>query len=154
MTIDEAQAEVKRCNKALSELRITMEEELAEVRRRFFDPIRDAQNALATATSAREVAQSEAAPDHEWTGKRVFKMEDTVLKSSFGWQKIGEKRVEGVVEMMRPGVTWPQKYRIPDVGEPFVRLLKKDGKPGVKCEHFMSWRDVRWQLVEAPDAPR
>lgn len=87
-------------------------------------------------------------PDHAWTGRRVFKMEAT----GPSWSR-ETKRVDGVVEMRRSSTPFPGNaadYSLPALGEAFVRLVKKDGTPGLQFARLHSHRG--WKLVEAEAA--
>jgi hypothetical protein len=95
------------------------------------------------AEAAVAAAVSEVTPDHEWEGRRVF----CEKKKWTSWgSPSGPIRLDGVVFTYRPGVDLGQghKYTSPRVGDPFVRLLKKDGKPGSKA---VTLRSEKWQLV-------
>ena len=41
-------------------------------------------------------------------------------------------------------------YRTPSIGEPMVRLLKKDGSPGLMVNRL----DASWKLVEPEGSPQ
>lgn len=81
---------------------------------------------------------------HPWTGRRVFARK--VLGSA--WSQKYE-RVEGVVETRRSTTVFPVNtadYRLPSIGEGFVRLVKKDGALGTKFDRLNS----DWRLID-PD---
>lgn len=91
--------------------------------------------------AARQTLNSakEQLPDHPWTGKRVFHL----VSRGHVWQKLQPDRVEGIVETRRAGTSFPANaayYSIPATGEGFVRLLKKDGTPGVKFDRIRGWK--------------
>lgn len=133
MTVDEAQAALDAADRALSQAVRCMDEEIAAVKARHEPSIRLAKEAFTSAAQALREAESAATPDHEWEGKTVCR---TVEEwSGPRWNRQSTKTTErGVVFTYRhgidlgPGWTWST----PAIGEPMVRLLKKDGKPGVK----------------------
>jgi hypothetical protein len=110
--------------------------ELGEVRERYREPKIAVARAYAEARRALAEAQSAAAPDHELEGKTVYRIERESHR--FG-SRFTDKLVAGVVFTYRPGVDLGpgHTYNKPMVGDPMVRLLKKDGKPGAKCERFL-----------------
>lgn len=94
------------------------------------------------------IAAEDAQPDHEWEGRRVFRMEP----QGRSYQRLPDKRIEGIVETYRSTSDVPMStpsYRLPAIGEAIVRLLKKDGTPGAKFEKLDRgcWSS-KWQLVE------
>lgn len=53
-----------------------------------------------------------------------------------GWKKT---TIRGRVEIRRRATVFPANagaYRLPEIGQPFVRLLKGDGTPGLKFERY------------------
>lgn len=84
---------------------------------------------------------------HPWQGKRVFRTER--VYSYFG-RKHTEVRIEGIVEIFTrtTELSAGTRYYRYHPGDPIVRLLKKDGKPGKKTEHL----GVNWKLVEEETA--
>lgn len=90
--------------------------------------LRDAKNAL---------------PDHPWTGKKVFMECDS--GPSYRRSRV---RMDGVVEMRRVDTVFPENVRwgIPEIGKPFVRLLKKDGTPGMRFESIHGSWGKKWKL--------
>lgn len=97
-----------------------------------------------TAVQRDLLAAKDRLPDHEWTGKRVYKM---MSRGGFRREPV---RVDGIVETVRSTTVWPDnisRYRMIAIGKPLVRLLKADGKPGVKFEE-MNGEHHGWKLVE------
>jgi hypothetical protein len=109
-------------------------------------PARAAAQMSVDAALARLKAALDTTPDHPWTGRLVYSMQ----YSGHVWER-RKKRVEGVVETMRSKTVLPKNtsdWRRPDIGAPFVRLLKKDGTLGAK---FDTWgMDGDWKLVDEP----
>jgi len=117
--------------------------EAKDARERAFDVIRDehrpliaaAERAASQAATALKAAISQACPDHELEGKTVYRIA----------RKIGrygstpkDTLLAGVVFTYRPGIDlgpgW--SFSRPHIGEPMVRLLLKNGKPGSKCQRL------------------
>lgn len=100
-----------------------------------------------SATGRALVAAKDSLPDHPWTGKRVYKIERVYERWSSRVRS--EIRHEGVVETRRSATTLPAKQRwgLPQLGEGFVRLLKKDGTPGAKIDSLSGYRSD-WKLSE------
>ena len=88
----------------------------------------------------------EAACAHPWIGKTVV----MALKKKVGgpsYRPVFETfEARGVVEVIGPSNQWSGRgYDGPGPGGLAVRLLKKDGKPGLKHDRFADW----WSLDEA-----
>lgn len=99
--------------------------------------------ALTDAQRAVEAAKIAEANNHPLIGKKVSK---TITEAYARGTKTRDIVTFGIVEVMAPGVEMPgnvSHWRLPNHGEVFVRLLKADGKPGLKIENLHS----RW--VEA-----
>ena len=97
---------------------------------------------------SRELAEAEnaAVKPHAWSGRKVWREEP--VYGRWNNRLEGKVRVEGIVEDFKHGTdTGPGSlghYLQP--GDPYVRLLKKDGTPGKKCESFN--REDRWGIRE------
>lgn len=110
---------------------------------------------LATATGAVRDAKAvlrdvkDQVPDHPWTGKRVFKM--VWAPGQHSWTRDPKSaRIEGLVETVRSTTAFPGNvgsYSRPRVGSPLVRLLNKDGSPGLRFDS-MGGDYHGWQLAE------
>lgn len=103
-----------------------------------------ARERLVAAARARVEAEDNL-PPHEWDGQRVYRME-----RANRWSDC-EKRVEGIVETRRSSTTFPGNvayYRLPNIGEGFVRLFKADGSAGARFEKLGL---LPWQLAETPN---
>lgn len=76
------------------------------------------------------------AKTHKWEGRIV---EQQITKGRFSWEK-KEVTVYGIIEVRRSTTEFPETIRyissLPRHGEPFIRLLKANGKPGLKFEHM------------------
>lgn len=124
--------------KAEAEINAALEPERQAAR----DEINAAQRALAVAM--------DRTPDHPWTGKRVYRTEP----QGRSWERLPDKQIEGVVETRRSNTQFPLNaadYRLPSIGSGFVRLLNKDGKPGLKFEELQrSWN--QWKLADEAEA--
>lgn len=96
-------------------------------------------------------AAKDRLPDHPWTGKRVYWMK------SQGWsyERLPEKRVEGIVETYRSTSELPGNtaiYSRPRIGQAIVRALKKDGTPGSRFEILHETGYRRWKLCDEEQA--
>lgn len=110
------------------------------------DRITAADNAEWAAEKAFTDARS-AAASHEWEGKKVTRM-DRKYRGSRAWNRAYEEvPIYGVVEVTRSGTNFAENlanWRRPALGVAFVRLLKKDGTPGMKIENL----NTSWKLAE------
>jgi hypothetical protein len=113
-----------------------------EVRRRFAERLEAARKMFVARKTAFEDAKITAAA-HPWEGKKVWR-DDHV-----GWAGRTVVRIYGVVQIRVREMQFPAnaKYLLPQLGEPFVRLLTKDGKPGLRFETMREWK-----LVEEGEA--
>ena len=107
-----------------------------EVRRRFAERLEAARKLLI----ARKIVLDDAkiaAASHPWEGKKVWR------KDHVGWLGRTVVTIYGVVQIRVRETKFPANttdYRMPNLGEPFVRLLTKDGKPGLKFETMREWK--------------
>jgi hypothetical protein len=87
-----------------------------------------------------------AAGSHEWEGKRVYR-EKPLYSSKWASRPYGKVPVEGIVEIRRLDTKFAENinYGLPSLGQAFVRLLKKDGKPGIAIERLGNFE---WSLAE------
>lgn len=95
-----------------------------------------------------DVDATEAA--HPWTGKKVEREEITYSRGNWTRCETGRKTLVGIVETVTSRTEFAaneSRYGRPGIGAPIVRLLKKDGSPGLKYERLHS----NWKLVQ--DAP-
>lgn len=142
-----AQEAVEIAKRALSEVEREKRAAVYAVELEWWPKIGEATRALGEANRALRQAENAATADHEWTGRRVYRIEEHF---SGGWsrKKIGETRIEGIVETYRHGVTLGRGHRgWCGVGEPIVRLLKKDGTPGLKTENLDRTFGGEWKLA-------
>ena len=116
-----------------------------KVKERWASLMDEARDNLRQAVVAR-VAAEDATADHPWTGKKVFRME----AQGRSYQRLPDKRIDGIVETYRSTTKLPEnsaRWRLPSIGQPIVRLLRKDGSPGLKVEVFSrAYRE--WKLAE------
>lgn len=151
MTNTEAlEAAITAANENLNALQDAMSAEIRAIKDRHGDGIRAAKSALYDAESALKEAKSAAAA-HPWEGRKVYK--DVPIYSGWSSKQARTERVYGIVEVCRLGTAFAvavASYSRPSLGRPFVRLLKKDGTPGLKFDRATGWGDglVGWQLVE------
>ncbi len=92
---------------------------------------------------------------HEWEGKRVVK---TITKHQRWGDRSWTEKVYGIVEVRRSDTSFPQNlasYSYPDMGKPFVRLLRKDGTPGARFEKGLAsgrYNESDWVLDTETEA--
>jgi hypothetical protein len=146
-TIEQARAAIQAARQAMKVAEAGRAAAVSAVRDEWQPAIFAAERAEREAVAALAAAESAAAPDHEWTGKRVFRVED-IMAGGWSRTKVGEKRYEGIVETYRPGVALGRGHYCYTFGEPIVRLLKKDGTPGAKTEGLKRSFGGDWQLVD------
>jgi hypothetical protein len=113
---------------------------------RFSERIKEAHEAWMAADKAYRWAKV-AGAYHPWVGKKVCR---TVERLSYRNTVRDAKTVYGVIEICTPSSRFPEgtaSWRLPQPGAAFVRLLKKDGTPGLGFA-----TDVNdWKLVEKID---
>ncbi|PYJ10785.1 MAG: hypothetical protein DMF06_05110 [Verrucomicrobia bacterium] len=141
----ELRAASSAAHKAQKDAETARDREIYEAKQRIVEAhasnIYALQKAKWEADEALRQYQSETA-SHPWEGKRV----------NHKWKSSGGRvspPVAGVVEVRRVGTEFPgntAKWRIPDMGKPFVRMLKKDGSPSLKFEAFGTGDN--WVLAE------
>ena len=134
-----------------SEIEAEIHEAALAIRNRRQPALYALNDALRERTRER-IAAEDVSPDHPWTGKRVFTMR---RPRGMGWRThYGDPvRIEGIVETYRSTTAMPSNttsYRLPRIGEGFVRLLKADGSSGLKFERL----DGNWKLAEEADEQR
>lgn len=117
------------------------------VRASYREQLRDLSHATYVANNAlRE--HIDATTTHPWEGKKVVRVTHEPVSR---WSsKTREVRLYGVVEIRRTDTKFPanQRWGLPDLGDPFVRLLKKDGTPSLKLDRW-NWRVTdQWKLAE------
>jgi hypothetical protein len=93
-----------------------------------------------------------ATASHPWEGQKVV-YEWEVMRNRWDASKgTYTKRKFGFLEVRRIGTEFPANmagWRIPGMGQPFVRQLKKDGTPGLQI--FISGPEAHvnnWKLAE------
>lgn len=152
LTLEQAERAHSTAEQALRELNqgIAAEQRAAAlvIAERHADEVAVARRALEAARRAL-IAAKDATPDHPMTGKAVYQMVET-RRYSFDASRL--VRVDGIVETRRSTTAFPGNtadYRLPRMGDGFVRLLKKDGTPGTKFERLESYSGkLLWSLVE------
>lgn len=93
----------------------------------------------------------EQAPRHKWEWRKVERKEK--IYQRFSSAVLRTETVYGIVETRTRETKFADNlssYRLPEIGVAFVRLLKKDGKPGLKFESINHGWDshTRWKLSE------
>ena len=106
----------------------------------------------ASKTAAQNLSKAIAAEtrDHELHGRKVFLMEPEIAR--WTGKKIGEKRIDGVIDTYRPGADLGRGYskaQVRKAGDPFVRLLLKNGKPGTYTRDYTGYYgEPLWQFSD------
>lgn len=148
MTLDEAKAALREAENALYEAERARNRVADVARNAVHEKFAGQINPLREAAAAARMAVTQvknAVPDHEWEGLKVFRM----VSRGYSFQRLSPSRVEGIVETVRIGTRFAENlshYSTPEIGDVIVRLLKKDGTPGLKFEN----RDKDWKLAEEP----
>lgn len=143
--LEQARIDREVATRALHRLQSDRESELNDVRARYAPTAADAvANALQAAMQAYQDAENEAVENHEWE-KRIVTRKKPVITGS--GRVTGCKILRGVVFTYRHGADLGRggPYR-PVAGEPMVRVLKKDGTPGMTVERLLT---PRYDLSEA-----
>jgi hypothetical protein len=109
-----------------------------EINARFAPEVKAAGDAAQAAYTAWIAADNAAVVDHEWEGK-------IVERTDWEQERWNGKRIAGTEFLVR-GIVETARHRSDmgpghgchdyNVGVVFVRLLKKDGKVGARCEKF------------------
>lgn len=132
-SVEAAKSAEREAEVVLAASRLALETEVKALRAKHEPIIQAADKALRDAKRQRADAESSATPDHPWEGQTVEGPESS-------WRRNSDI-VRGVVFTYRPGtVLGPgHTYSRPEVGDRFVRLLKKDGKPGLRSVALNEW---------------
>ena len=150
--VQQAEAALTEARKALRETGAARDTAVNAVRDEWRLTVAAAERVEREAAAALAAAKSAAAPDHEWTGKKVFRIEEEFARFSNPRRKIGETRFDGIVETYRPGTSLGRGHHVYTIGTPIVRLLKKDGTPGAKTENLARTYGGEWKLAEEAQA--
>lgn len=91
------------------------------------------------------LTRMDAEASHPFEGRKVTRVKP-------GWRSKGEVEF-GVVEVRKSATELGEaaSYRIPALGSAFIRLLKKDGSPGLRFERYQGPDNEPprgWALVE------
>jgi len=152
MTVEEADIALRKAQEEAKSAEVQRDAEFKVVREKWAPEIERTTKALRLANYDLGKAREEAA-SHPWVGKVVCKTERKKTGGS-SWRPTYEKvEVRGVVEIVGPSNPWAgRKYNAPDHGTPAVRLLRKDGKPGMMHEVLSRFTldgdATEWSLVE------
>lgn len=155
-TISELRDQKQDASAALRDLRIEFDEAKKaaadKVKAEWEPRLGLAERALSNAVDLYEKAVSESA-SHEWEGRTVTRQ--VSLRNAPGWD-LRTTTERGVVEVVRIGTEFPANtpsYSRPPIGTTIVRMLKKDGTPGLKFERLYrrlgnNTQIDGWQLEE------
>jgi len=142
---DIAAVDSERCEYESETLRLVY-----EVKAKRSDGLSEISRRLSALKREQQEARDAAVVPHEWEGRKVTRDE---VKYSRSWRG-GEKSrtpVFGIVETATSQTQSPAncRYSVPRVGLPIVRLLKKDGTPGLKFETLARYEhQEQWKLAE------
>lgn len=139
-TVEQAKSAMTAAKAAHDELLDKVRKEADEARAAVWAKYQDELDKLNVIRCDAEQAVREAKnrmPDHEWTGKRVYRM----VNRAYGY-RTNMVREYGIVETRRIETKFPYNtadYRMPSLGDGFVRLLKKDNTVGSKFDSMYGW---------------
>lgn len=125
----------------------------SKITEEYRERVHAASNAYNAAARAQREIENAAVQPHEWEGK-------TVVAYTYPRDRWTGKKYENGKPTVRRGVVFTRKHgddlgpgnrRVPH-GTPMIRLLKKDGTPGVKCLRLdrkpSGYEDEQWMLAE------
>ncbi len=151
MTIDALQNALSDADKAERVLQREHEQAVVEARRRVNEEFREHLNAASSARFAAQKALDDAKIAERSADQRVGK---EMILITYRFSNYGRKRIReetrGIVEVMTPETVLPEnlRYGRPINGELIVRLLKKDGTPGIKIGTLHSgWKTLDEQAA-------
>ena len=124
---------------------------VAAIKAKWADRLSATSDAVAAAAKAEEDARLAAAQHHPLLGKTVTRTITKRLTRSWRgeWCDVEQR---GIVEVRTRDTVFPANgpsWDLPDVGQPFVRLLKADGTPGLKWERLILRADGAYNWKEA-----
>lgn len=144
MTIEELEAEIATLSASLGTAKSALDDGIRNLRMSAETSMAPMRNQLRELKAELAEARS-AIASHPHEGKRVS------TKRNVGTSYMPRyETIYGVVEVFRVGTEFPANlshYSIPKVGEAFVRLLKKDGKPGKAIDTRLRG----WKLEDGSD---
>jgi hypothetical protein len=151
-TLNDLDRQIEEASRALSKIEEEKREAIAAATRKiaaqFADRLEGARRARFEAEQAKRDF-IEASSGHPWEGRRVYRIEPKFNR--FSGKKVGEERIEGIVDVCRQSTRFPtnMRYGLPNLGKAFVRKLKKDGTPALQF-HERPYGDVEtnWKLAE------
>ncbi len=128
-----------------AEMKAAIDAATKAIREQYRDRVNTAQEAVWQARTAADQAKIEAANSHPLIGKKV---EKTISKPLSKWSSKSKMvTVYGIVEVMTEYTEMPAnmgRWRRPDAGEVFVRLLKNDGTTGKNIEALhQGWQESK-----------
>lgn len=122
------------------EVRKKVKEKFGEAERKASKEHGEADCALKTELERIRVAESESKIPFPVGTKMVLWERE---RFSDGWRT---PCVFGILEVFKKGDAYPVNLRwnAPTPGDIIVRILTKDGKPGIKTEKYSVWRNKAW----------
>ena len=152
--IDKLRAEAAAAETALNTLKAQRTARIESATHSINEEFRERipQDSLANMKAERAVTDAiSSGATHEWEGKKVQRLE-RIRKGSAAWNRTYEDvTVYGVVEVRRNGTKFADNsasWRLPVLGQAFVRYLKKDGTPGLKIDDRRVGTLAGWSLVK------
>lgn len=125
-----------------------IEAAVAAIKAKWEERVDAAYRHLKLAERAEEDERLAAAQHHPLLGKTVTRT--TTKRIARSWCDVEQR---GIVEVRTRDTVFPANGSswdlLPDVGQPFVRLLKADGTPGLKWERLILRVDGAYNWKEA-----
>lgn len=151
--IDKLRAEAATAEQALKTLKAQrtarIENVTAAINEEFRERIAQASLAdMKAGQAVRDAISSNAS--HEWEGKKVQRVERMRKGGAFN-RTYEDVTIYGIVEVRRNGTRFADnaaKWRLPSLGQAFVRYLKQDGTPGLKIDDRRVGSLTGWSLVK------
>jgi hypothetical protein len=125
-----------------------------QARREALELAKQLQHEIEALAKQKQRLLSETLPDHEWEGRRVWRIRR--VASGSGWRvSHSPSRAEGIVRTFRTDSPRPENlsaYSLPEIGTPVVYLLTKAGKEGKRFERLdvrsVGGKETAWALIE------
>jgi hypothetical protein len=146
MTIDEANELIAALRTELCALDGVIREEKNAVIDKYSDARYEILRKQGAAKQALQDAETAAVVPHKYEGEKVFQQ-----LPHRSWEHPKDP-IFGVIQTYTPDMPLPDNmagYMKPRIGETVVRLLKKNGEPGLKINRLSAARRG-WTLVRAP----
>lgn len=151
MTIEEANKRIDELSAELRSLDALNNKEKKAVDAKYSDARREIQRKFGDAKQALQDAKVAAVRPHKYEGEKVF-----LERSHHSWEQ-PKNPIFGIVQTYTPDVPLPNNtssFNRPRIGNVFIRLIKKNGEPGLKFKRLNTWDRLGawngWKLVRDP----